>query len=233
MKNISQDGRLGGIFSKTISLKLSTSLWLIDWIGWIVHNVIRLIDWLIDCFESCCWLIASTRSTWQHQLPVLFSLIGFTVKDPLEVEFASNRYYALCGLGGILSCGLTHTAIVPLDLVKCRIQVTFSLFLPYQSFLNALQCLFQLWFLSFFSVNSLQVDPGKYKGVFSGFGVTIKEDGIRGLGRGWAPTFFGYSAQGMFKFGLYEIFKVEYHHLIGDVSSINQSTDGSICPINQ
>jgi len=33
------------------------------------------------------------------------------------------KYYALCGFGGILSCGLTHTALVPLDLVKCRIQV--------------------------------------------------------------------------------------------------------------
>ena len=33
------------------------------------------------------------------------------------------KYYALCGFGGILSCGLTHTAVVPLDLVKCRIQV--------------------------------------------------------------------------------------------------------------
>ncbi len=33
------------------------------------------------------------------------------------------KYYALCGFGGILSCGITHTAVVPLDLVKCRIQV--------------------------------------------------------------------------------------------------------------
>lgn len=33
------------------------------------------------------------------------------------------KYYALCGFGGILSCGLTHTAVVPLDLIKCRIQV--------------------------------------------------------------------------------------------------------------
>jgi len=39
------------------------------------------------------------------------------------VEFGSGKFYALCGLGGILSCGLTHTAIVPLDLIKCRIQV--------------------------------------------------------------------------------------------------------------
>merc|ERR1712002_1449097 len=40
-----------------------------------------------------------------------------------EVEFGSQKYYALCGLGGLLSCGITHTMIVPLDLVKCRIQV--------------------------------------------------------------------------------------------------------------
>uniref|UniRef100_A0AC34Q6A2 Phosphate carrier protein, mitochondrial n=1 Tax=Panagrolaimus sp. JU765 TaxID=591449 RepID=A0AC34Q6A2_9BILA len=39
------------------------------------------------------------------------------------VEFGSGKYFALCGLGGVLSCGITHTAIVPLDLVKCRIQV--------------------------------------------------------------------------------------------------------------
>ncbi len=38
-------------------------------------------------------------------------------------EFGSSKYYALCGFGGILSCGITHTAVVPLDLVKCRIQV--------------------------------------------------------------------------------------------------------------
>ncbi|WKY04832.1 hypothetical protein Q1695_005666 [Nippostrongylus brasiliensis] len=40
-----------------------------------------------------------------------------------QVELGSLKYYALCGLGGIISCGTTHTAIVPLDLVKCRIQV--------------------------------------------------------------------------------------------------------------
>jgi solute carrier family 25 (mitochondrial phosphate transporter), member 3 len=62
------------------------------------------------------------------------------------------------------------------------------------------------------------VNPAKYKGVFSGFSVSIKEDGVRGLARGWAPTLIGYSMQGAFKFGLYEIFKVQYHHILGDVS---------------
>lgn len=43
---------------------------------------------------------------------------------PGEVPYGSLQFFALCGFGGILSCGSTHTAIVPLDLVKCRIQVT-------------------------------------------------------------------------------------------------------------
>uniref|UniRef100_A0A8C2AP97 Solute carrier family 25 member 3 n=1 Tax=Cyprinus carpio TaxID=7962 RepID=A0A8C2AP97_CYPCA len=41
----------------------------------------------------------------------------------VSCEYGSNKYYALCGFGGVLSCGLTHTAVVPLDLIKCRIQV--------------------------------------------------------------------------------------------------------------
>jgi len=32
-------------------------------------------------------------------------------------------YYAKCMVGGVLSCGLTHTAVVPLDIVKCKMQV--------------------------------------------------------------------------------------------------------------
>jgi len=29
-------------------------------------------------------------------------------------------YYYKCMVGGLLACGLTHTAVVPLDLVKTR-----------------------------------------------------------------------------------------------------------------
>lgn len=50
---------------------------------------------------------------------LLFYLCTFTD----SCEFGSNHYFLLCGLGGILSCGITHTGITPLDLVKCRIQV--------------------------------------------------------------------------------------------------------------
>jgi solute carrier family 25 phosphate transporter 3 len=37
-------------------------------------------------------------------------------------------YYVKCMIGGLLGCGLTHTAIVPLDVAKCKKQIdpTFS-----------------------------------------------------------------------------------------------------------
>lgn len=38
-------------------------------------------------------------------------------------EFGSYKFYGICGLGGLLSCGLTHILVTPLDLVKCRMQV--------------------------------------------------------------------------------------------------------------
>ncbi|KAF2281237.1 mitochondrial carrier [Westerdykella ornata] len=39
------------------------------------------------------------------------------------IELYSAKYYAACTFGGMLACGLTHTAVTPLDLVKCRRQV--------------------------------------------------------------------------------------------------------------
>jgi len=52
--------------------------------------------------------------------------IGFAATatdDGARVKYGSAEFYGLCAIGGALSCGLTHTAVVPLDLVKCRIQV--------------------------------------------------------------------------------------------------------------
>jgi len=34
----------------------------------------------------------------------------------------SSEYFAVCGLAGILSCGLTHAALTPVDMVKCNKQ---------------------------------------------------------------------------------------------------------------
>ena len=63
-----------------------------------------------------------------------------------------------------------------------------------------------------------QVNPEKYGNIINGFRVTLAESGFKELGRGWAPTFFGYSAQGLGKFGLYEIFKVFYSNMLGEVN---------------
>lgn len=38
-------------------------------------------------------------------------------------EVHDMSYYSKCMVGGILSCGLTHTLVCPLDIVKCRKQV--------------------------------------------------------------------------------------------------------------
>uniref|UniRef100_A0AAY5KL58 Solute carrier family 25 member 3 n=1 Tax=Esox lucius TaxID=8010 RepID=A0AAY5KL58_ESOLU len=48
------------------------------------------------------------------------------------------------------------------------------------------------------------------------FALTLKEDGARGLAKGWAPTFIGYSMQGLCKFGFYEMFKIFYSDLLGE-----------------
>lgn len=48
--------------------------------------------------------------------------------------------------------------------------------------------------------------------------MTINEDGVRGLAKGWAPTFIGYSMQGLCKFGFYEVFKILYGNMLGEVS---------------
>ncbi|WPG98881.1 mitochondrial carrier [Acrodontium crateriforme] len=39
------------------------------------------------------------------------------------MELYSPKYYASCIFGGLMACGLTHWAVTPLDLVKCRRQV--------------------------------------------------------------------------------------------------------------
>lgn len=101
--------------------------------------------------------------------------------EPGKVALYSPQFYAACTVGGILSCGLTHTGVTPLDLVKCN----------------------------------MQIDPVKYKSIGTGFGVLLKEQGARGLYKGWVPTLLGYSAQGACKFGFYEYFKKYYADLAG------------------
>lgn len=102
----------------------------------------------------------------------------------------SPTYFALCGIGGILSCGITHTAVTPLDLVKCNIQAN-----P-KEFKNTVQGM---------------------KFIYSGQGAALGYGaGFRGIVKGWGPTLWGYSIQGLGKFGFYEIFKHYYSDAVGE-----------------
>jgi len=107
-----------------------------------------------------------------------------------KVQLYSAEYYAYCGIGGILSCGLTHTFVTPLDLVKCNTQAN-----P-KEFTGTIQ--------GFKYIYSGQ-------GAKSGFG-----SGLAGLLKGWGPTAIGYSLQGLCKFGFYEIFKHEFASAVGE-----------------
>ncbi|KAJ5463464.1 hypothetical protein N7475_008408 [Penicillium sp. IBT 31633x] len=98
-----------------------------------------------------------------------------------KIQPGSLKYYAACTFGGMMACGLTHTAVTPLDLIKCR----------------------------------RQVDSKLYKSNLQAFRTIRAAEGIRGVFTGWSPTFFGYSAQGAFKYGGYEYFKVFYSDLVG------------------
>lgn len=61
--------------------------------------------------------------------PLTGKKMNFVVPSPSEpgkgIEMYSPAFYAACTFGGILSCGLTHMAVTPLDLVKCNMQVYF------------------------------------------------------------------------------------------------------------
>lgn len=87
------------------------------WIYLYFKVVSTLYDGLSDLYSSVGYVVIKT--TVRLIVTTTVSASG----SSSTVELGTGKYYALCGLGGILSCGITHTAIVPLDLVKCRIQV--------------------------------------------------------------------------------------------------------------
>jgi len=68
---------------------------------------------------------AQERPAVVDQAPVVprRQLAAAAVAEGESCEFGSTKYFALCAFGGVLSCGITHTGITPLDLVKCRLQV--------------------------------------------------------------------------------------------------------------
>eukprot|EP01089_Gocevia_fonbrunei_P005966 TRINITY_DN1646_c0_g2_i1.p1 TRINITY_DN1646_c0_g2~~TRINITY_DN1646_c0_g2_i1.p1 ORF type:complete len:328 (+),score=83.48 TRINITY_DN1646_c0_g2_i1:133-1116(+) len=117
-----------------------------------------------------------------------------------KIEKGSPEYFLMCAIGGFLSCGLTHTAVTPIDFVKCNAQanpVEFpSTMAGFRNILN-----------------------GKPELVAAGY-----RPGVAGLFKGWFPTFVGYSIQGVFKFGLYELFEEIFHRSLGEQVAFDNRT---------
>ena len=64
----------------------------------------------------------------------------------------------------------------------------------------------------------MQTQPEIYKSMGVGFSIASKEGALL---TAWLPTLIGYSAQGMFKFGMYEIFKDWYADIVGPTNVAN------------
>ncbi|VEU24163.1 DEKNAAC105410 [Brettanomyces naardenensis] len=45
-----------------------------------------------------------------------------------KIPLYSREYYTTCALGGFIACAPTHSLVLPLDLVKCRLQVNSTLY---------------------------------------------------------------------------------------------------------
>jgi len=76
--------------------------------------------------DRLCGLFPSPVKSLQSQscLPAPSErAMAAAASEEYSCEFGSNKYFALCAFGGVLSCGITHTLVTPLDLVKCRLQV--------------------------------------------------------------------------------------------------------------
>lgn len=112
-----------------------------------------------------------------------------------KIELYSQEYFTACAIGGVLSCGLTHTLMTPLDLVKCNAQA-----------------------------NPAAFGKGAIAGIRSIYTGSVASMGFRpgfaGLAKGWGPTAWGYSAQGALKFGLYEYFKHYYAHFFSEEDAV-------------
>jgi len=66
---------------------------------------------------------------------------------------------------------------------------------------------------------NMQVNPSKYTKLGGALKTLVAEEGSKGIWKGFGPTFVGYSLQGMFKYGLYEVFKDAYMNLAGEEAS--------------
>jgi solute carrier family 25 (mitochondrial phosphate transporter), member 3 len=125
---------------------------------------------------------------------------------------SSWELYARYGLAGAVCASGAHLVLVPIDVVKTRLQVRI-----YRMYRLLSRCAPTAW-TAFFSrrcahvvpdgvITRLQVQQGRYKGMADGFRTMVRQEGIGSILLGLSPTVVGYVLQGACKFGFYEYFK--------------------------
>jgi hypothetical protein len=110
--------------------------------------------------------------------------------EDVSCEIGSAKYYALCGFGGLLSCGITHTAVTPLDLVKCRLQVNKE---KYKSLGNGFKVRMQTSNVGTFPTTLREAAPQIYKA-----------EGINGFYKSLVPLWGRQIPYTMMKFACFE-----------------------------
>ena len=90
------------------------------------------------------------------------------IKDP-RTGFRPLEFYGRCMMGGFAACGVTHAAVVTLDVAKVRTQAYSKAGKWPAGLVPSIQRIWQV-------------------------------EGLTGLTKGVVPTFWGYGAQGLFKF---------------------------------
>lgn len=128
----------------------------------------------------------------------------------------------------MISCGLTHTALVPLvsasysgnrsERIHLLIFRIWSNVVYKSNLKNML-----VWSMVFeWPSSTYAADVHQQRAYSHRF--SFREEGLVGLSKGWAPTLIGYSFQGLGKFGFYEIFKLFYSGLLGDQNAYSYRT---------
>jgi solute carrier family 25 phosphate transporter 3 len=128
-----------------------------------------------------------------------------------KIELYSPKYYAACTFGGLLACGLTHTFVTPMDLVKCRRQVDSKMY----------KGNFEAW-------GKIARAEG-IRGVYTGWGPTFWGYSIQGAFKYGGYEFFkkfysdlvGEETAGKFKTGVY----------LAASASAEAIADVGLCPL--
>jgi len=108
-----------------------------------------------------------------------------------------NQYFQYCAIGGIFSCGLTHTIVTPLDLVKCNMQANPKEFTgTFQGFSKIRQA-------------------AGIRGLFTGWGPTAAGYSVQG--------FFKFGLYEYFKFKYAHMFDEETAHKYRDLIYLSAS----------